>query len=454
MANLQQSEGDINISKHRDAWQKANIDPDSRALLDEDARYFLKQSLSTPCLNTMRRCEGIYIEDLQGRRYMDFHGNNVHQVGFGNPYVLDAIKKQLDELPFCTRRYTNRVAVDLARKLVGLAPGDLDKVLFCPGGAEAIGISLKLARMATGRHKTISMWDAFHGASLDAISIGGEAVFRQNVGPLLPGTEHAPPPDEYRCVFGCSQRGGCDMTCAGYVEYMLEKEGDIAAVVAEPIRSTPYIPKPGYWQRIREACDRHGALLIFDEIPHALGRTGRMFTFENFDVIPDMVVIGKGLGGGVFPLAALIVKASLDVAGERALGHYTHEKSPVGCAAALATIDYIETHHLAQHARQLGTHALERMRKMMAEHPLIGDVRGIGLFLGMELVRDRTTRERAVEEAEAVMYAALSRGLSFKLTMGNILTLTPALIITQAEMDRALDIIEVCLQEVEDRAES
>ncbi len=449
MSKLQRSEGDINISKHRDAWQAANIDSESRALLDEDARYFLKQSLSTPCLNTMGRCEGIYVEDLQGRRYMDFHGNNVHQVGFGNPHVLDAVKKQLDELPFCTRRYTNHVAVDLARKLVELAPGDLNKVLFCPGGTEAIGIALKLARMATGRHKTISMWDAFHGASLDAISIGGEAIFRQDVGPLLPGTEHAPPPDEYRCVFGCTQRGGCDMTCAGYVEYMLEKEGDIAAVIAEPIRSTPYIPKPEYWQRIRKACDRHGALLIFDEIPHALGRTGRMFTFENFDVVPDMVVIGKGLGGGVVPMAALIVKGALDVAGERALGHYTHEKSPVGCAAALATIDYIETHHLAQHARQLGAYALERMQKMMTEHPLIGDVRGIGLFLGMELVRDRTTRERAVEEAEAVMYAALSRGLSFKLTMGNILTLTPALIITQAEMDRALDIIDDCLREVE-----
>ncbi len=242
------------------------------------------------------------------------------------------------------------------------------------------------------------------------------------------------------------------MTCAGYVEYMLEKEGDIAAVIAEPIRSTPYIPKPEYWQRIREACDRHGALLIFDEIPHALGRTGRMFTFENFDVIPDMVVIGKGLGGGVFPLAALIVKGALDVAGERALGHYTHEKSPVGCAAALATIDFIEKKELARHARQLGAYALERMQKMMAAHPLIGDVRGIGLFLGMELVRDRTTRERAVEEAEAVMYAALSRGLSFKLTMGNILTLTPALIITKEEMDRALDIIEECLIEVEDQA--
>ena len=452
MSKLQRSEGDINISKHRDAWQKANIDPESRALLDEDKRYFLKQALSTPCLNTMGRCEGIYIEDLQGRRYMDFHGNNVHQVGFGNPDVLDAVKKQLDELPFCTRRYTNHVAVDLARKLVELAPGDLNKVLFCPGGAEGIGIALKLARMATGRHKTISMWDAFHGASLDAISIGGEAIFRQDVGPLLPGTEHAPPPDEYRCVFGCGQRGGCDMTCAGYVEYMLEKEGDVAAVIAEPIRSTPYIPKPEYWKRIREACDRHGALLIFDEIPHALGRTGRMFTFENFDVVPDMVVIGKGLGGGVFPLSALIVREALDVAGEKALGHYTHEKSPVGCAAALATIDYIERHDLAQHARELGGYALDRMRKMMAKHPLIGDVRGIGLFLGMELVRDRTTRERAVEEAEAVMYAALSRGLSFKLTMGNILTLTPALIITREEMDKALDIIDACLLEVENQA--
>ncbi|MBW2633230.1 MAG: aspartate aminotransferase family protein [Deltaproteobacteria bacterium] len=449
MAKLQRSEGDINISKYRDAWQKVNIDADSRALLDEDERYFLRQSLSTPCLNAMQGCEGIYIEDFQGRRYMDFHGNNVHQVGFGNPQVLAAVKKQLDELPFCTRRYTNRVAVDLARKLVEMAPGELDKVLFCPGGAEAIGIALKLARMATGRHKTISMWDAFHGAGLDTISIGGEAIFRQDIGPLLPGTEHAPPPDEYRCVFGCSDRGGCDMTCAGYVEYMLEKEGDVAAVIAEPIRSTPYIPKPDYWQRIRAACDRHGALLIFDEIPHALGRTGRMFTFENFGIVPDMVVIGKGLGGGVFPLAALIAKGSLDVAAERALGHYTHEKSPVGCAAALATIDFIEKHDLGQHARELGAYALERMKKMMASHSLIGDVRGIGLFLGIELVRDRSTRERAIQEAEAVMYGALSRGLSFKLTMGNLLTLTSPLIITREEMDRALDIIDACLFEVE-----
>ena len=451
MSKLHKSEGDINISPRREKWQKAHIDAESRAMLDEDARYFLKQSLSTPCLNTMRACEGIYIEDMQGRRYMDFHGNNVHQVGFANPDIINAIKNQLDELPFCTRRYTNRVAVELAKKLADIAPGHLNRSLFCPGGAEAVGMAVKLARVATGRHKTVSMWDSFHGATLDTISIGGEAVFRQDIGPLLPGTEHVPPPDEYRCVFGCSDRGGCDLTCANYVEYILEKEGDIAAVISEPIRSTPYIPKPEYWQKIRRACDRHGALLIFDEIPHALGRTGKMFTFENFDIVPDIVVIGKGLGGGVFPLAAMIACEALDVAGDRAMGHYTHEKSPVGCAAALATIKYIENHNLVEHARKLGQHALERLRAMKDRYPVIGDVRGLGLFLGIELVKDRQTRERAFDEAEAVMYAALSKGLSFKLTMGNIITLTPPLTITREEMDRALDIIEECINEKENR---
>ena len=449
MVKLHKSEGDINLSLAREKWQKENLDDATVSLLEEDSRYFLKQSLSTPCLNAMKTCDGIYIEDSQGRRYMDFHGNNVHQVGFANPEVIEAVKNQLDELSFCTRRYTNRVAVDLAKKLIQIAPDNFDKLLLCPGGTGAIGMALKLARVATGRHKTISMWDSFHGASLDAISIGGEAIFRQDMGPMMPGTEHAPPPDEYRCIFGCADRGGCDMTCAKYVEYMLEKEGDVAAVIAEPIRSTPYIPKPEYWQIIRKACDKHGALLIFDEVPHCLGRTGKMFTFENFNVEPDMVVIGKGLGGGIFPLAALVVRKGLDLAETLALGHYTHEKSPIGCAAALATINYIEKNKLAENARTIGYYALSQLKKMQERHPFIGDVRGLGLFLGVELVKDQITKERAIDEAEAVMYAALSRGLSFKITMGNILTLTPALIITREQMDTALDIIEESIAEIE-----
>jgi 4-aminobutyrate aminotransferase len=437
------SEGDLNISKNRQQWLNEQIGEKTKGLLNKDARYFLRQSLSTPCLNVLKSCEGIYIEDLDGRRYMDFHGNNVHQVGFRNHRVIEAIKAQLDVLPFCPRRYTNVPAINLARKLADLAPGKLNKVLFAPGGTSAIGMALKLARAATGRFKTISMWDAFHGASLDAISVGGEAIFRQNIGPLLPGTEHVPPADPRHCPFECGTQ--CSLQCANYIEYVLEKEGDVAAVIGETVRSTPYIPPPDYWRRIRAACDRHGALLILDEIPHCLGRTGKMFTCEHYDVVPDMLVIGKGLGGGVFPLAALIAREELDIMPERALGHYTHEKNPVACAAGLATIECIESEGLLENARALGRHALARIEKMKQKYPVVGGGRGLGLLLGVELIKPGRTRDRANEEAELVMYKALEKGLSFKVSMGNILTLTPPLTISRKEMDRALDIIEECL---------
>jgi 4-aminobutyrate aminotransferase len=178
-----------------------------------------------------------------------------------------------------------------------------------------------------------------------------------------------------------------------------------------------------------------------------------MFACEQYGIVPDILVIGKGLGGGVLPLAALIARARLEVAGDRALGHYTHEKNPVACAAALATLEYIESRGLLAHARDLGRYALDRMRAMMNRHPLIGDVRGVGLLLGMELVTDRGTRVRATDEAEAVMYDALSRGLSFKLTMGNIITLVPPLTITREEMDEALGILDASLAAVERRSQ-
>src|SRR5262249_54372591 len=153
------------------------------------------------------------------------------------------------------------------------------------------------------------------------------------IGPLLPGTEHAPPCDPRQCLFGCE--GMCNASCAGYVEYMLAKEEDVAAVIVETVRSTDVqIPPPAYYRRLREACDRYGALLILDEIPICLGRTGTIYAFEHYGIVPDMVVIGKGLGGAVFPLAAVIARPELDVAADRAMGHYTHEKSSVGCAAA------------------------------------------------------------------------------------------------------------------------
>ena len=437
------TEGDLNLSPARQAWASEHINEETGQTLQEDSEYFLHQSLSSPCLNVLTGCKGSYLEDAQGRKILDFHGNNVHQVGFGNPEVIQAITQQLQTLSFCTRRYTNRPAVDLAKKLIALAPGEEKRVLFAPSGTAAIGMALKLARAATGRHKTISMWDSFHGASLDAISIGGEAIFRKNAGPLLSGCEHVPPPDPSQCPFACGK--ACNLKCADYIEYVLEKEGDVAAVVAETVRSTPFIPPPDYWKKVRAACDRHGALLILDEIPHCLGRTGKMFTCEHYEVTPDILVIGKGLGGGVFPLAAIVADAKLNVASDRALGHYTHEKSPVACAAALATIDHLEKNDILEHVTKMGKYVESRILKFRQEHPIVTQFRGLGLLMGIEVTAKSNEKRANNALAEHIMYHCLSRGLNFKLTLGNTLTLTPPLTITQSEMDEALEILETSL---------
>jgi len=432
------AEGDVNTSPLRRAFEAAHAHAPTRALLDADTDAFLRQSLSTPCLNALASCEGIWLTDVEGRRVMDFHGNSVHQVGYRHPHVIAAVKRQLDTLPFSPRRYTNAAAVDLATKLVALAPDPLGKVLFAPGGTLAIGMALKLARMATGRHKTLSLWDSFHGASLDAISIGGEAIFRKGVGPLLPGTEHAPPCDPSACRFGCG--GTCNARCAEYLDYVLAKEEDIGAVIIETVRSTDVqVPPPEYYRIVRDACDRHGALLILDEVPICLGRTGRMFAFEHYEVVPDMVVLGKGLGGAVFPMAALIARRDLDIAADRALGHYTHEKSSVGSAAAVATLEVIEREGLLERARMLGAKALDRMRDLQRKHPLVAAVRGVGLLLGLELARDGVPARR---EAEQVMYHCLAHGLSFKVGQGNVLTLSPPLVISESDLDAAFDILD------------
>jgi 4-aminobutyrate aminotransferase len=448
-----QSEGDTNRSARRAQWQ-ARLDAATRALVEDDARWFLRQSVSTPCLSAVVKAEGIWIEDAGGRRYMDFHGNNVHHIGYGHPRLKEAIRRQMDELPFAPRRFTNRPAVELAQKLAAIAPGGLTKVLFTTGGSDASEVALKIARAATGRFKTISFWDSFHGAGFGAASVGGEALFRSGpIGPLLPGTEHVAPFACYRCPYGYPDREGeppleiCKRACASMVRYVLEREGDVAAVIAEPARAVPYLPPPGYWQTVREACYDHGALLIFDEIPTGLGKTGRMFACEHDGVAPDILVLGKALGGGILPIAAALARPELDVAEDWAFGHYTHEKNPVTCRAALTTIEIIEDERLVENAARIGALALARLKEMQRRYPLIGDVRGRGLLLGIELVADRAAKTPAKEAAEAIMYRALDKGLSFKTTMGNVLTLTPPLTITTAEMNAALDILETCFAE-------
>ena len=450
------SEGESNRSNKRVNWEANTHNTETRKILAEDANYFLSQSVSSPCLSVVVKAEGAYIEDTNGHRYLDFHGNNVHHIGYGHPKLKKAIAEQMDALPFAPRRFASTSTLALAKKLVEIAPGDLSKVLFTTGGSDAIEVALKIARAATGRHKTISFWDAFHGAGFGAASVGGEQLFRSHIiGPLLSGTEHVAPFACYRCPYGYPDLNGeaqieiCQTTCASFVRYVLEKEGDVAAVIAEPARAVPYIPPPGYWKMVRQACNDHGALLIFDEIPTGLGKTGKMFACEHDDVVPDILVLGKALGGGILPIAAVLAKSELDVAGEFAFGHYTHEKNPVTAKAALTTIEIIEQEGLVENAAVLGKYMLEQLKILKAEHSSIGDVRGRGLLIGVELVLNQEVKTPADDLAEDVLYRCLSKGLSFKLTMGNVLTLTPPLIITKTQIDLALKIIDQSLSEAE-----
>ena len=426
--SIDNTEGDFNSTPLRHMWQDQNIDANVRETLSKDENFFLHQSLSTPCLTEIVNCEGSYLIDASGRKFLDFHGNSLHQVGYSHPKIIDAIKLQLDQLSFCPRRFTNKPAIELAEKLGSLAPGELNKVLFAPGGTSAVGMAMKLARYATGRHKTISMWGTFHGASLDAISIGGESLFRDDLGPLLPGCFHVPWPKR--------------IEDADEIEKIMEQEGDIGAIVSEPMRCTTVDrPDDDYWLRLRELCDKHGVLLILDEIPLAFGRTGKMFCCEHSGVIPDILIVGKGLGGGIFPLASIIAKDSLNIAQMKALGHYTHEKSPVGAAAALAMFDVIESEKLIDRSASLGRKTKMELETLFSDLSIVKEIRGLGLALAIEITRS--------DISEFILYECLSNGLSFKVSNGNVLTLTPPLTITNQEMNKAICIIKAALQKAQ-----
>ena len=429
------AEGDGNRSAARTNWN-AKLDAETRAILDEDAAVFLHQSLSTPCLDAIVGAEGAELIDVAGRRILDFHGNSVHQVGYGHPRVVAAIKDAIDVLPFSPRRYTNRYAIDLARRLADLAPGDLDKVLFAPSGSAAIGMALKLARYATGRHKTLSMWDSFHGANLDAISVGGEALFQRGAGPLLSGAEHVPPLDLAARFFGHGEAAFDRL--ADYIDYVLSLQGDVAALIAEPVRWTTVVKPPAtFWRQVRASCDRNGTLLVFDEIPSCLGRTGTMFASEQAGCTPDILVIGKGLGGGIMPMAAIIARPELDVVPQAAIGHYTHEKSPVGAAAGLATLGVIEDEGLVARARELERIGLMHLDQIARRHPFLAEGRSAGAMLAIAV-----EGPTPAETAEAILYAALERGLSFKIGGRNVITLCPPLNIPLGQFDRAFAILD------------
>ena len=440
-------QGDNNASAYRQAYTDS-LDDNTRYWINEDAHYFLHQALSTPVMNVLSKTEGAYITDLTGKKYLDLHGNGVHNAGFSNPEVIEAVIAQLQNgLAFTPRRYTNIPAVQLAKKLVSVTPDGLDRVLFCPGGSEAIEMAISLAKHVTGRWKTISYWDSYHGNGFQASTVGGEEHFTNGQGPMVPGAFHVEFPNYYRNPWGLTDQQQIDEAYLRQIKIILKRNPDVAAIIAEPISSTPVVPSPYYWNEVRKICDAYGILLIFDEIIEGLGRTGKWFASEHF-VTPDVLVLGKSLGGGLLPLAGIVTKEKYNVLQHRSIGHFTHEKNPLSCTAGLAAIEYIEKYKLVENAAKLGDYLMQSLNELKKEFPIVGNVAGKGFHIGVDLIKDPVTKARAEKEAEQVMYDCLEQGIAFKVIEGNIITMRPSLILTKAECDMIVQALRNAFQKL------
>jgi adenosylmethionine-8-amino-7-oxononanoate aminotransferase len=416
----------------------------------------------------MARADDVYYWDVSGKRYLDgISGIYVASVGHNNRRVIDAIRRQLDVLAFSPPMHgTNSLAVQLANLLADLAPGDLSTVKFQCGGAEVTEAAIKLARQyhkltgSPGKYKIISRYQSWHGSTLGALSASGLKSRKTVNEPLAPGFMHVFPPTCYRCPFGKSYPD-CGITCATIVEQVIEMEdpATVAAVMVEPIGHTGGVidPPPEYLPLLRDLCDRHNVLLIFDEIITGIGRTGQMFAAETFGVTPDVLCIAKGLGGGYAPLSAMICKKPIAEAfwGPAATnpgfveGH-TFEGNPIACAAGIAVLEEILDRDLCGNARVQGTRLRACLETMAQRHPVIGDIRGKGLFLAIELVRDRQTKARfddGLALGVQVGRRALAHGLLCRFDP-NWIALGPPLSVTADQVDAMAAILEQSLDEV------
>lgn len=397
-------------------------------LVERDAAVFLHQEGSTPVGMSFAAVEGVWAEDDSGHRFMDFQGNTCHNIGYAHPRLIAALKDQLERLPFTPRRFTNEPAVALAERLSALWPYGAGRVLFGLSGADAIEMAMKLAFVATGRKGTLAFEDSWHGAALGALWAGGRAAERVGF-PAFEGCRHAVP-------FWPREPGGDHEAAA---ERSLEairralRSGEISCLLAEPIRSTPHVPPPWFWPAVRRLCDETGTLLIFDEIPTGLGKTGRLFSSEHFEAPPDVTVIGKSLGGGALPLSALIARPALNVAGPWAIGHYTHQKSPLLARAGLTTLDVLLDEDLPAAAARKGMAFLARLQDLAAASPLFRGARGLGLLMALEVAEP--------SELDSLQRRLFEKGLSLGAAEDRFLGLSPPLTIAEAEIDRALDIL-------------
>src|SRR3954470_1811127 len=435
--------------------------PQLGAQVVADAKQYVLHSWSVQdSLNpiAVAGAEGRHFWDYDGKRYLDFASQLVNvSIGHQHPRLIAAIKEQADKLCTIGPPMATEPRSTLARLITEVTPGDISMAFFTNGGAEANENAIKLARWYTGRHKIVARYRSYHGATAGAITLTGDPR-RWAAEPGISGVVRMFDPYTYRCPAG--HPDPCPVcTGAPHLEEILQYEGPntVAAVILETVTGTNgiIVPPEGYLQSIREVCDRHGILLIADEVMAGFGRTGKWFGVDHWDVVPDIITMAKGINSGYVPLGAMTISPALEefVRSRFFAGGLTYSGHPLACASAVASIEAFQEEGIVENAAAMGDVFRTELAKLAEKHPSIGEVRGLGCFWGLELVKTRETREPLVpfngagEDAKpmgAVMKRALDRGL-YLMTHWNVVMCCPPLTITREELDEALEALDDAL---------
>lgn len=399
--------------------------------------------------------EGCRLRDVEGKEYLDFTGGwALANTGYSHPHLKQAVTEQLNRTTFASLiSGMHEPALRLAEKLVELVPGDFGKkVWFGLCGSDASETVGRLLPLATGKRRMVSFIGGYHGSTAASMAMSAHAAQTQFIGGGH--VVKVPYPNPYRCPFG-DEVTDCAEKAIRFLEDYIFKTicppDDVAAVIVEAVQSDggDVVPPPQFLPMLEDVCRRHDVYLVVDDVKIGMGRTGEMFSFQHFNVTPDAVILGKSLGGGL-PLSAVVARQEILDVGP-ALAIFTSAGNGLSCAAGLATVEIIEGEGLVQNARQIGAYLHDKLRALQAKHPLVGDVRGLGLIQGVELVKDRETKEPASTAAAKVVYRAFELGLLvFYVGMySNVLEITPPLILTEADADEGVAILDQALADVE-----
>jgi 4-aminobutyrate aminotransferase len=425
--------------------------PKAKAILEKQELY-LSPSISTPMPLVWEAAKDCIVTDVDGNTYIDFSsGVLVTNTGHCHPKVVKALQEQVMRLLNCYDS-AHPLRSEFVEKLADLMPEDLKRVLVLSSGSEAIDAALKIARVATGKQEIIGFDGAFHGRTFGAMSVGGMASTKRGFGPLMGGVLRAPFPDYYRARSDETPET-VDARCLEALERVMASQStdSVAALITEAYQGGggSLVPSVNFIKGVRDFCDRHDLLLIYDEVQSSFGRTGTLFAFEQYGIIPDIVVLGKGIASGL-PTAAVVARRSIMDGLKRGSLSSTYGANPLSCAAGIASIEIIKEEHLVENARSIGCQMMQRLNIMKERHRRVGDVRGLGLALGVEFVKDKETKEPDPELTKQFVLRLLSGGLSVMAPIGNygnVLRIAPPLTISEQLANEGLDIMEACLQQ-------